>query len=308
MNQNGIFVKDVLSLDHVYLNVYGELEGRSIIPTVTAMNATADGMEDVRVASVSQLSRYLNKIWIVEGMSNCTIGIVGKRMWKVDPLVRFEEGMFDPADPESLANYQYETIQIESNAFSATLSGENLKLIGAEILDDTNTTHHYWQHVAKLVQDDLTAVLSVILDAPVEVGVDFAKLTEVYIGMDTSSTDYLKVYLNDADRLTIRGYTTRIFSKNSFSCNLISNEISNGILVNENEYVGDAVEDQYGSVIQFHPEEHLEETNRSLKIVGFKDRPNIDLIASTYVKCFPTNETYLKMSEGAFSGGVAYRT
>lgn len=307
MNKSGIFARDFLSLDHMMITQYGELRGKSLVPEISVYNTDSLHMSSVITTATSQIKRYMDKIWIVESISKCKIRVVGEtKVWETTPHRRFPEKMFDPTEPGNLDAYHSKDIELSTSAFTTIMRGSDLRIIEVGTIEDSNSRDIYWEFVQPIIQKNISDILTVTISPDVSISLKLEPFIVNFTGMDNSLADYVKVYVNEYDVIEFRGYTTSIYTRNSFDANKVSEYLDHSILFNVHDFNPDMTvitEGQYRFSI--HLKEHKEETNRNIRILFMLGAPTIDRITAHYSGYIGSSGlNYIRMTEGSKSGAM----
>ena len=308
MTSSGIFLKDFYSLNHIHLNAYGELQGNSLSPVIKVSNTDSSHINDAKTTSVLQLNRFQDKIWIIEGVSNCKIKILGSDVqWTISPLRKFPSKIFDEAEPGNLFDYFDSDIEIETSAFKTVLRGSAIRMVQSTIINNTNDMPDYFHRVIPTLEAAIKDILAITIgDDSLTVDVDLVKHGTYYMGMDNSSATYVKLYKNSADFIVYEGYASEISTNNSFNSSKISQYLNNNLIVSVSDMNTDMNKIESGAYyIEFFSAEHRKETNRQLKMLMLNTVPTIDAIARHFVGYLDTAKS-LQISEGLQSGSIVY--
>ena len=308
MTSSGIFLKDFYSLNHIHLNAYGELQGNSLSPIIKVGNTSSAYLSDVKTTSVLQLNRFQDKIWIIEGVSNCKIKILGCDVqWTISPLRKYPAKMLDENEPGNLFNYFDEDIEIETSAFKTVVRGSAIRVVQSKIINNSSDIPDYFQRVIPTLEEAIRNILVITIgDDTMTVKVDLVKHGTYYMGMDNAAATYVKLYKNSADTIVYEGYASEISTNNSFNSSKISQYLNNNLIVSVSDMDTDMKKIESGQYyIEFFTAEHRKETSRHLKMLMLNTTPTIDAIARHYVGYLDSART-LQISEGLQSGVISY--
>lgn len=303
----GIFVRDFISLDHLYLNAYGELTGNSFLPVMTVKGLGGASISDAQSVATTQMSRYKGKILVIEGASKCKVKIAGAtKQWTVTPMRKFEDGIFDAADPESLADYMSKDIEIETSLFKAVMPGANLKIMVANNFDTADSYYTYLDHVNGTFEKNIETILKVLSGSDtIEVKLDWYQSGAYQVGLQYAYASYTRIYINTADSIVYEGYSSKIETRRSFDANSISNDLNDAMLFNKADFLTPNKIESHGYSIEFDYENHRKKTSRIVKVKEYPVIPTADYIVSQYGGCSSIGTDVL-MSEGMLSGVIRF--
>lgn len=301
--KTAIISNEFIPLNHTIIGYYGDINGGTMCPEISLNGVDSNNTREIISGINQEMNKYNEKIWIVEGYSNCVIN-TRLSTFNINPNTPFVNSMLDGSQ-ESLSNIDdEELITVTTNAFSFVLPLKRFSFFPL-IVDKfpATTPVDYFGEAGKVIERELNNFIMDEFNGSNGLELKPLKIVYSYSYDDFETFGLVGIKMGgdgSAESVIVSGKQCAIRSKYSHVVIDSASELSGTVVFDDYFITGNGyVIESNGERVTVSPQSFKEKTYKTLKVTVTNNNDHALALAEEVIAPNMKSGTYVDFFVGA---------